>query len=100
MRKHLISLLLICLVLAGGVCLPSPVRADGEVRPLPIDLSGGAPYTQKYKTDLEVYEDPSIRVENGTARFEFYTSDHQVPYRIILEGLAEKQQPVFLETVL
>ena len=44
--------------------------------------------------------DPSIRVENGTARFEFYTSDHQVPYRIILEGLAEKQQPVFLETVL
>ena len=34
-----------------------------DVRPLPMDLSGGAPIKQKYSTDLEIYEDPSIRVE-------------------------------------
>ena len=37
--------------------------ADGEVRKLPIDLSGGAPLKVKMSADLMVYEDPSIRVE-------------------------------------
>ena len=43
---------------------------------------------------------PVLHVENGTARFDFYTSDHQAPYRIILEGLTDDQQPVFIESVL
>jgi len=38
--------------------------------------------------------EPSLRFENGTAHFEFYTSDHQVPYRIILEGLTPERRPV------
>ena len=43
---------------------------------------------------------PVLPVENGQARFEFYTSDHQARYRIIVEGLTGDQQPVFFETVL
>lgn len=44
--------------------------------------------------------EPDLSVENGEARFEFYTSDHQVPYRIILEGLTGDLKPVFVETTL
>ena len=44
--------------------------------------------------------EPNLSVENGEARFEFYTSDHQVPYRIILEGLTGDLKPVFVETTL
>ena len=42
--------------------LVSSADAEG-VRKLPMDLTGGAPYKVKYKSDLEVYEDPTIRVE-------------------------------------
>ena len=42
--------------------LVSSAAAEGA-RKLPIDLSGGAPYKVKYSSDLEVYEDPTIRVE-------------------------------------
>lgn len=43
--------------------LSLPAYADGEFRPLPIDLSGGAPLKTSYASDLLVYEDPTIRVE-------------------------------------
>ena len=36
--------------------------------------------------------EPSLRFENGEARFEFWTSDHQVPYRITLEGVADTER--------
>ena len=49
----LLALLLLTLPLSAAL-------ADGA---LPIDLSGGAPYTVKYSSDLKVYEDPTIRVE-------------------------------------
>ena len=55
--------------------------ADGQVRPLPIDLTGGAPYTAEYSPDLLVYEDPSIRVERSLRTHsdlinrEYYTVD-------------------------
>ncbi len=39
--------------------------SESEIRPLPIDLSGGAPYTAVYSSDLMVYEDPSIRLERS-----------------------------------
>lgn len=37
--------------------------------------------------------EPCLHFENGQARFEYYTSDHSVPCRIIMEGLygIEKQ---------
>ena len=38
--------------------------------------------------------EPVLHFENGTARFEFYTSDHQVPYRIVLEGILTDGTPV------
>ncbi len=52
-------------LLAVMIALSVPFTAPAEdgFEPLPIDLSGGAPYTQKYKSDLAVFEDPTIRVE-------------------------------------
>ena len=55
-------------------------------------------YTPKYETAAAkkafepmratLHWEPSLRLENGEARFSFWTSDHQVPYRILLEGIA------------
>ena len=38
--------------------------------------------------------EPRLRFENGQATFEFYTSDHQVPYRFTLEGITDEGRPV------
>lgn len=51
--------LAICLGLYGSVL------AEGTVRKLPIDLSGGAPLQTKFDGKMTVYEDPSIRVERA-----------------------------------
>ena len=55
-------------------------------------------YAPKYETDASkkafepmratLHWEPSLRVKDGEARFSFWTSDHQVPYRILLEGIA------------
>ena len=37
--------------------------AEGEFRPLPLDLSGGAPVQERFSYQKYVYEDPTIRVE-------------------------------------
>ena len=70
MNKKMTRLLAgcLCLLLAAGM-IPAAVAED-DVRKLPIDLTGGAPYKTKYSRDLEVYEDPTIRVER-----------HRVPSR-------------------
>ncbi len=68
----------LCLLLAV------PALGEGEFRPLPLDLSGGAPYDAEYETDLLVYEDPTIRVErtlrtaNKELRMEYYTVDIRI----------------------
>ena len=41
----------------------SPAAAEGEFRPLPIDLSGGAPCSTTFASAKTLYEDPTIRVE-------------------------------------
>jgi len=53
-------LLLLALTLCVAVTVPA---AADEFRPLPIDLSGGAPVKTRYSPQLTVYEDPTIRVE-------------------------------------
>ncbi|MBP5725586.1 MAG: phosphodiester glycosidase family protein [Clostridia bacterium] len=50
-------------LMAAVLLLSAAASAEGEFRPLPIDLSGGAPLTEEYASDLLVYEDPTIRVE-------------------------------------
>ena len=60
MRKAILRFAVIWMLAVSAILT---AFADGEIRPLPMDLSGGAPYKQKYSPDLEVYEDPSIRVE-------------------------------------
>ena len=54
------------LLLAAMLSL-SPALAEKEFRPLPIDLSGGAPVDAVFSKDVFVYEDPTIRVERFPA---------------------------------
>ena len=61
-------------------------------------------YSPKYEsaTSKKAFEpmratlhwEPCLRFENGEARFEFWTSDHLVPYRFFLEGLTENRRPL------
>ena len=57
MKKWMLLLLALMIL-----CAACPALAD-EFRPLPIDLSGGAPVKTRYSPQLLVYEDPTIRVE-------------------------------------
>ena len=43
--------------------------------------------------------EPALDVRDGQASFEFYTSDHQVPYTLILEGISEEGGLVTYRTV-
>ena len=36
--------------------------AEGQIHVLPIDLTGGAPYKERFSTNPETYEDPTISV--------------------------------------
>ena len=78
MLKRTLVLLLSLLIISAVA------TADGELRPLPLDLTGGAPYDTEYASDLLVYEDPSIRVErtlrtqNKELRLEYYTVDIRI----------------------
>ncbi|MBE5803582.1 MAG: phosphodiester glycosidase family protein [Clostridiales bacterium] len=71
MRKmKLLTCLLAC---AMALCL-LPAVSLAEVLELPIDTSAGLPFQGEYKSDVMVYEDPSIRVEwnkveNGDTHF-------------------------------
>ena len=71
----LAAVLALCLSAGAGFA-----EAAGEIRPLPIDLSGGAPYDAVFSYDLMVYEDPSIRVErsrsmNEELKIDYYAAD-------------------------
>ena len=59
--KTIPAILLAAVLAAVSVC----AAAEGEFRPLPIDLSGGAPLHEQYASDKLVYEDPTIRVERS-----------------------------------
>ena len=59
MKKLLAS----CLILMMLLSLCGFTSAEGTVRKLPIDLTGGAPLQTKFDGKMTVYEDPSIRVE-------------------------------------
>ncbi len=53
-------------VLTGAVLLLLLVltpAALADITPLPIDFSGGMPYSAEFKRDVTVYDDPSIHVE-------------------------------------
>ena len=57
--KTMLMLLTVLALLTAGV----PAVYAEEARTLPIDLSGGAPFKATYRSNPEVYEDPTIRVE-------------------------------------
>ncbi len=78
-RRILATVLFLAMTLSSAA-----LAEEGEFRPLPMDLSGGAPYDAEYASDLLVYEDPTIRVErtlrttNKDLRIEYYTVDIQL----------------------
>lgn len=51
--------------------------AEGTFKPLPMDLSGGAPYDGDFASNMFVYEDPTIRVERSR---EIQNPDLGTPY--------------------
>ena len=55
---------ILILLLALALCIPAAVLAD----PLPLDLTGGAPYTVKYSSDLEVYDSCTIGLLSSFVR--------------------------------
>ena len=70
-------------LMISAVFLPS-AQAEKEFRPLPVDLSGGAPIDAVYSNKLLVYEDPTIRVERFPAThdpatmIQYYAVDVQI----------------------
>lgn len=73
--------ILAVLLMAALTVISASAAAEGEFRPLPIDLSGGAPLSEQYASDKLVYEDPTIRVErslrtqNDLVNREYYIAD-------------------------
>ena len=71
---------ILIMILVVGLAVTAAAE-EGEFRPLPIDLTGGAAYDAEYATDVLVYEDPTIRVERSTRTksklvgCEYYTAD-------------------------
>ena len=65
-------------------------------------------YVPKYETKASkskfepmrstLHWEPALDVRDGRASFEFYTSDHQVPYSVILEGITDKGDYVYHKT--
>ena len=74
------TVLSVILLIAFAI-MPVFALSEGEFRPLPIDLTGGAPYSAQYASDVLVYEDPTIRVERSLRTHsdvinrEYYTVD-------------------------
>ncbi len=77
MRIPVMMLLFMVLALSSAF-------SEKEFRPLPIDLSGGAPLDATYSRTTMVYEDPTIRVErfapthDTTTLIQYYAVDIQV----------------------
>ncbi|MCR5003548.1 MAG: hypothetical protein K5984_04180, partial [Bacteroidales bacterium] len=61
-------------------------------------------YTPVYETAAQkkkaekmratLYWNPNLDVQDGHGKVEFYTSDHKVPYTVLLEGLTAEGKPV------
>lgn len=102
--KKLLSLLaaalLLCLPLfagaeaiTGGALDPHDIiigeEAGGVFRPLPLDLSGGAPLPRfQYNTAMKVYQDPTIRVERNRVE----SSPWGVTYSYVIITLRDPSQ--------
>ena len=76
-----VSRILIIILVAMITAVTAASADGGEFRPLPIDMTGGAPYDAEYGSDVLVYEDPTIRVErtlrskNKKIGREYYLAD-------------------------
>ena len=62
-KKTMIRISLLLLISALLASAAAAGFAESEIAVLPIDLSGGAPYKQTYKSNPESYEDPTISVQ-------------------------------------
>lgn len=67
-------------------------------------------YTPKYETAASwkgkepmrstIYWNPLFSIEEGKAGIEFYTSDHKSNYTIIIEGLTQDGEPLFVKGII
>ena len=91
-KTKVLTALVICLTLFLAVAASG--SAEGEIRELPIDLSGGASYTASAMANPEFYEDPTIRVE----RYQFVTDSPEYGRVYCFYCLATIQSPAQLRT--
>ena len=64
-------------------------------------------YIPKYETEVSkrgrepmralVHWEPCLHVSEGKATVEFYSSSHKADYTLVLEGLTEGGEPLFLK---
>ena len=77
MKKKLTALMIaIVLVLTAF----SAALAEGQIRILPIDLSGGAPVKKIYRNNPDFIEDPAFRDDLFVSDFKRYPNSNKVYY--------------------
>ena len=58
MKRRLTALLMAAILVLAAI---PAAMADGQIRILPIDMSGGAPFKETYRNNPAFYEDPDFR---------------------------------------
>ena len=76
MKKRLTALLMMILLMA----VFSAALADGQIRILPIDMSGGAPFKETYRNNPAFFEDPDFREDLFNNDFSRYPNAGKVFY--------------------
>ena len=77
MKKRMTALLLAVILLTAA--FPAAL-ADGQIRILPIDMSGGAPFKETYRNNPAFYEDPDFREDLFNSDFNRYPKAKNVFY--------------------
>lgn len=77
MKKRLTALLMMTILLTAVF---SAALADGQIRILPIDMSGGAPFKETYRNNPAFFEDPDFREDLFNNDFSRYPNAGKVFY--------------------
>ena len=77
MKKRLTALLMMTILLTAVF---SAALADGQIRILPIDMSGGAPFKETYRNNPAFFEDPDFREDLFNNDFSRYPNARKVFY--------------------
>ena len=75
MKKRLVALLTAAVLVLAA--LPAAL-ADGQIRILPVDMSGGAPYKETFRDNPAFFEDPDFREDLFNSDFNRYPNAKKV----------------------